>query len=289
MTTIGDLLPAFLLELEHSNRSAHTQRAYRTDLKALADFYSGPISDLNTEILRQFFAQHLGLEPATRARKQAAVASFLKWAYQRELIPANPMGRVERVSLNPPTPRGVKRAEIERVLKLIPSDQFRDRLLFRLLLETGLRISEALGLYIEDLDLTLDNERLTVIGKGGRQRTVLLEDPHLVKLLRRYLKLTGYQHGPLFRATKNGRGGSLRYQSVQERWQHYCQQAGVICTLHQLRHTHATELINGGVSLNTIRKRLGHQHLQTTLRYAEQSDDSMDIEIRAWRRTQHPD
>jgi integrase len=54
--------------------------------------------------------------------------------------------------------------------------------------------------------------------------------------------------------------------------------------LHQLRHTHATELVNTGVSLATIRKRLGHRNLQTTLSYAEQSDAVADAELRAWRR-----
>ena len=57
---------------------------------------------------------------------------------------------------------------------------------------------------------------------------------------------------------------------MQERWAGYCARAGVCCTLHRLRHTHATELVKGGVSLATIRKRLGHKTLQTTLRYAKQ-------------------
>ena len=52
----------------------------------------------------------------------------------------------------------------------------------------------------------------------------------------------------------------------------------------KLRHTHATELVNDGVSLATIRKRLGHKNIQTTLRYAEQSDETADAELRAWRR-----
>ena len=60
--------------------------------------------------------------------------------------------------------------------------------------------------------------------------------------------------------------------------------AGVACTLHQLRHAHATELVNNGVSLTTSRKRLGHKNLQTTLRYAAQSDVTADEEMRAWRR-----
>ena len=79
-------------------------------------------------------------------------------------------------------------------------------------------------------------------------------------------------------------GGSLRYQSAHEHWVTYCAAAGVDATLHQLRHTHATELVNAGVSLATIRKRLGHRNLQTTLRSAEQSDAVADAELRAWRR-----
>jgi len=178
----------------------------------------------------------------------------------------------------------VGRDHIESILATIPEHRKRDRLLFRLLFETGLRIGEALGIHVEDVDLTPDDEHLNVVGKGGRRRTVLLDDPRVVQQLRTYLRQTGYRHGPLFRAEKNGRGGPLRYQSVQAQWAAYCQQAGVPCTLHQLRHTHATELVNAGVSLATIRKRLGHRNLQTTLRYAEQSDATADAELRAWRR-----
>ncbi len=128
-----------------------------------------------------------------------------------------------------------------------------------------------------------DDEHLRVVGKGGQRRTVLLDDPALVLQLRTYLKQTGYQHGALFRAEKNGHGGAVSYQAIHERWTQYCAQAGVPCTLHQLRHTHATELVNGGVSLATIRKRLGHKRIQTTLRYAEQSDVTADAEVWAWR------
>jgi len=65
---------------------------------------------------------------------------------------------------------------------------------------------------------------------------------------------------------------------------HHCAAAGVDASVHQLRHTHATELVNAGVSRATIRKRLGQLNLQTTLRYAEQSDAVADAELRTWRR-----
>jgi integrase len=181
-----------------------------SDLAQLCAFHQGPVQTITAEVLRKFF------------------------------------GKIERVKLDPPQPRGVERSQIERILTIIPASHLRDRLFFRLLAGTGLRVSEGLSLYVEDLDLSLDNEHLTVVGKGGKRRTVLLDDPRLLQQPRIYLKRMGYQHGPLFRAEKNGRGGPLRYQSMQERWDSYCSQAVVACTLHQLRHAHATELINGG-------------------------------------------
>src|SRR5713101_2204155 len=282
--SLQSLVTTFLADLAHANHSPHTCRAYATDLTQLCAFHQGPIQTITAEVLRAFFGRYAHLRPATRARKQAAVARFLTWAEQQELLTANPMRKIDRVKLDPPQPRGVERSHIERILKAIPAERQRDRLFFRLLAETGLRVSEGLSLYVEDIDLSLDNEHLTVVGKGGKRRTVLLDDPCLVQQLRAYLKRMGYKYGPLFRAEKNGRGGPLRYQSMQERWDHYCSKAGVACTLHQLRHSHATELINGGVSLPTIRKRLGHKNLQTTLRYAEQTDTTADAEVRTWRR-----
>jgi integrase/recombinase XerD len=187
---LEELVATFLTDLVHANRSPHTRHAYATDLAQLCAFYHGPVNAMTAEVLRSFFSSHLHLSPATRARKQAAVARFLNWAYQHELLATNPMLKIERVKLEPPQPRGMERDQIECILKTIPADNQRDRLFFRLLLETGLRASSALSLYVEDIDLSLDNEHLTVVGKGYKRRTILLDDPHLVQQLRAYLKRT---------------------------------------------------------------------------------------------------
>src|SRR6266545_269280 len=84
----------------------------------------------------------------------------------------NPMTKLDRVRLPDPRPRGVPRATVELVLAQVPRAQRRDRLLFRLVYETGLRIGEALATHVDDLDLTPDDERLSVLGKGGRRRTL---------------------------------------------------------------------------------------------------------------------
>jgi len=114
---------------------------------------------------------------------------------------------------------------------------------------------------------------------------VLLEDPTLLRLLRRYQRETGFRHGPLFRAERGLATTPLRYQSAQARFASYATTAGVTGSLHDLRHAHAQALVNGGVSLANIRKRLGHANINTTLRYAEQADTVADAELRQWSRT----
>ena len=283
-TSLPESIALFLNDLRQAERSPHTLRAYATELRHLSACHDGSVSTISVDTVRAALARREGRSPASRARTVAALNSFLIWAVRQERLEANPLVKLERVQVPEPKPRGVKREQIEAVLAQIPRANLRDRLLFGLLAETGLRISEALQLHIEDLDLTVDDEHLHVLGKGGQRRTVLLDDPKLVRALRRYLKEMPSRHGPLFRALKNGDGQPLRYQTIQARWASYCAKAGVACSLHQLRHSHATALVQDGVSLATIRKRLGHKHIQTTLRYAEQSDAVADAELRARRR-----
>ena len=282
---LSDAVTLFLEDIRRAERSPHTVRAYTTELRHLVACHTGPVATISVDSVRAALARRDGRSPASRARTMAALNSFLTWALRHDLLVSNPLAKLDRVTVPEPKARGVKRDQIDAVLNVIPRDHLRDRLLFRLLAETGLRISEALQLDVDDLDLTPDDEHLHVLGKRGQRRTVLLDDPKLATLLRRYLKETQARHGPLFRAMKNGDGQPLRYQTIQARWASYCAKAGVECSLHQLRHSHATSLVQDGVSLATIRKRLGHKHIQTTLRYAEQSDSAADAELRQRRRT----
>ena len=119
--SLESLVAIFLADLAHANHSPHTCRAYATDLAQLCAFHQGPVQTITAEVLRTFFGIHARLRPASRARKQAAVARFLTWAEQHELLDSNPMRKIDRVKLDPPQPRGVARDQIERILKVIPS------------------------------------------------------------------------------------------------------------------------------------------------------------------------
>jgi site-specific recombinase XerD len=120
--------------------------------------------------------------------------------------------------------------------------------------------------------------------QGGSIHTVLLDDRGYVTLLKLYLARAGYSAGPLFRASINGRGGPLSYDAAHHRWQTYCAAARVEIDIHRLRHAHASELINAGVSIEAVRRRLGHASTETTQLYALLDDKVADAEIRAARR-----
>jgi integrase/recombinase XerD len=281
---LADPVRDFLGDLRAARRSPHTVRGYRSDLAEFAGHHAGDAAQIDVTVLRAYFTALEYQAASTQARKQASLAAFLRWCHRHGLIDANPMDLLDRTQVPEPPPRGVDPARVEKVLAAIGKRNLRDRVLFTLIARTGARASEALGIHVEDLTLTADDEHVTVHGKGGRSRTILLDDPALVALLRRYLRATDYAHGPLFRAAKNHIGGPLRYASAQELWAKYNRLADEDIGLHQLRHTHATELVNGRVSLQTIRKRLGHRKIHTSLRYSEHSDRAADDELRRWRR-----
>lgn len=275
----------FLADQEFAGKAAHTIRAYRGDLVQLAAHTDRDVTGVDAAVLRSWSASIAELQQSTRARKQAAVAAFLRWAVRHELIEVNPMDRFDRVAVPEGIPRPVDPKRIDRVIAVIPKPKLRDRLLFEFLKALGCRVSEALGVYIEDLDLTPGNEHVLVHGKGGRIRILLLDDQKLVNLLRRFLRETGWTHGPLFRAERNWTGRPLTYSTAQEIWTRHRVLAGEPeLELHQLRHTHATELNRDGVSARTIQKRLGHRKLQTTMVYVDHSDELADAELRARQR-----
>lgn len=138
-------------------------------------------------------------------------------------------------------------------------------------------------MYVEDLDLRPDDEHARLRGKGRNVRTILLDDRGYVALLKLYLARAQYTSGPLFRASVNGRNRPQSY-AAESRWQMYCTAAKADISIHQLRHSHGTEVINAQVSIEAVRRRLGHFSAAVTEVYAELADKATHPEIRAARR-----
>lgn len=274
----GPLLPlidAFLADLAHQRRSPHTQRAYAADLARFASFHAGPVEEVSPDMLQAFFDTLTARKPATRARAQAALASFLAWAQRHALIATTPMAHVARVRHATRVQRGYDHETIQAVLDAIPVTQRRDHLLFRLLAATGLRVDDVLALSIEDIVLAADQASLRVPGPGQQWRTIRLDEPDLLQEVRSYLTHLDATRGLLFQALKNGGAGPLRYQVVQARWQRYCAHAGISCMLHQLRHAHASVATPVGMSTAPQDRRLERTSLPPRRRAAVPSSASV--------------
>jgi site-specific recombinase XerD len=138
-TPIAATVAEFLTDLTRAGKSANTVRTYRNDL---ARFFTGPIDQITAGVLRQYLASVADKAPATRARREAALASLLAWAYRAEIITADLMTRLDRTRPPLSPARPVPTEHIEAVLRAIPQTRDRDRLLFRLLHTTGMRIGE---------------------------------------------------------------------------------------------------------------------------------------------------
>jgi integrase/recombinase XerD len=210
----------FLTDLANANKPRNTIRAYPGDLIPFAACHDGEIGELTAAPVRAFLGGIAGQAPSTRKRKRAAVASFCKWAVRHELLDASPMDRIAAIEVPRTLPRPAAAADVAAVLdaicsrrprKGVPVDVLRDRVLFATAYVCGTRASEVCGMYVEDLDLRVDDAHARIHGKGGTVRTVLLDDRGCVALLRLYLARSGYTSGPLFCASVNGRGGPLSY------------------------------------------------------------------------------
>jgi len=304
MQPLDALIDAFLEATRHTLRP-NTRRAYRYDLALFARSLPALDSaDLTIDYLRAFLAATADRAPATLARRRAALRSCFAWAYRNDLISADPTGKLDKITLPQRDPRPLDAAVVEALLAAIPTAHARDRLLFTLLYETGMRVGEALAVQVDDVHLNdLDGGYIRVVGKGDRERIIpLIDAPRSLRLLRPLVKPTTPRVtplGPLFHGavSKGGRmGESLDYTTVLYHFERYLTAArrarpeafveSAPITIHRLRHTYATERLRSGVSLAAVRKLMGHQNLQTTLRYAETDLDSVKRELVAARRRQ---
>lgn len=229
------------------------------------------------------FLNHLGekdYSAATMARKIATLRSFYKWANRRGLCATNPMTAIRTPRQAKRLPKAIGVEQIEKLLST-PSDRdvlgLRDRAMLETLYSTGIRVSELVGLNVEDLDDA--GEALRVRGKGKKERMVPLGS-HALAAVRRYVQMVqgdprcaswwakddSGKGKPLF---CNKHGKRLSSRSVRRKLDKYLISAGLDPDIspHTLRHSFATHLLENGADLRSVQELLGHQSLSTTQIY----------------------
>ncbi|MEU2611802.1 tyrosine-type recombinase/integrase [Micromonospora sp. NPDC007271] len=285
------------------NRSAHTVRAYVTDLVALLDHAvrmgCAELSELDLTVLRSWLAKQrtMGAARTSLARRAAAARTFSAWAHRAGLLDADvaaPLAsprahrdlptvlRADQAAAlmdasHPALSHGAEDAEAAVLL--------RDRVLLELLYGTGVRISEACGLDVTDVDHP--RRVVRVLGKGRRERSVPYGVP-----AQRALDAWLSRGRPLLAGPGAGaalllgaRGGRLNPTTARRIVAGYSEAAGLPRTTpHGLRHSAATHLLEGGADLRAVQELLGHSSLASTQIYTHVSMER----LRAAYRQAHP-
>jgi integrase/recombinase XerC len=274
---VSEAIAAYLDHLvAQQGASLHTHRAYQTDLahwgESLRESGIQDLEQLSRALKPKTLRSYLsGLydshERSSICRRLSAIRSFLKFLRAQ--------GWIEKdIGILVPSPKAKrslpKFLKVEEVLELIhapaPDTHLgrRDRALFELMYGSGLRVGEAVGLCIGDLDLK--NGWVKVLGKGSRERTVPFGPPAR-EAIELYLsdRQVGFDQ-PLF---CNFRGTRLTARSVARILAKHLVRIAASRSLspHGLRHSFATHLLAAGADIRTIQELLGHARLSTTQRY----------------------
>ena len=294
--------------------SAHTVRAYRTDLNQLAGFAAGrgatASADLSLELLREWLwvATQAGLARATLARRSASARSFTAWLSLRHDDNTDPAARLRSPKPGRTLPRVITQTQMTGLLDLLAARArggealaARDRAIVELLYASALRVSELVGLDLPDLDL----DRLTVLvtGKGAKERVV----PFGVPAQHALVDYLGQARATLASGTSGTSGtgtskstvqdGTVQDGTVQDGTALFLGRQGqrlgvrgvyrLVASLldaipgtgpagpHALRHTAATHLLDGGADLRAVQELLGHVSLGTTQVYTHVSAERL--------------
>ena len=264
--------------------SRHTVRAYASDIDALLAHAASrgvtDISDMRLLELRGWLAdqERRGLSRSTMARRAASARVFTEWAHHRGLIDSDVGSRLASPKLARRLPPVLSADQAREMLQIAAeacdsAKGMRDAAILEVLYATGVRVSELVGLDIDDVDHS--RRTLRVLGKGGRDRVVPFGTP-AADAMRRWLSdgrpslVTSATGAAMF---VGSRGGRIDPRAVREM---------VHCAVghvpgapdigpHGLRHTAATHVLEGGADLRAVQEILGHASLATTQIYTHVS------------------
>lgn len=267
--------------------SAHTIKAYSSDLRELSTFLSEQrmtlAENISLEDLRQWLyrSAQSGLSKTTLARRTASARSFTAWMRRQGITEGDAGARLKTPKTDQSLPRVLSEPQLQQVFDTLilhaaegEPVALRDLALIELLYASGIRVSELVGLSLGDVDL--DRRTVRVLGKGAKERVVPFGAPAATALsdyLVRARPVLVEGKLPQSSFFVGARGGLLNSRSVY----------GLVASLleplggsgpagpHALRHTAATHLLDGGADLRIVQEMLGHASMGTTQIYTHVS------------------
>lgn len=257
--------------------SANSLAAYRSDMRHFASWLAAERETLMTAQRGQLLTYlaslvEQGIKPRTSARRLSSLRQFYQFALREHWLEQDPSALIEAPRLGRPLPKSLTEADVEALLQApdtVEAEGMRDRCMLELLYATGVRVSELVGLAVDQVSLTQGLIRVT--GKGGKERLIPVGD-EAQSWIRRFVVgareelLAGRQCDALF---PTRRGSGMTRQAFWYRIKRHAQTAGITTVLspHTLRHAFATHLVNHGADLRVVQLLLGHSSLSTTQIY----------------------
>ena len=282
------LLQRYLSDLAGGrNLSRFTLRNYGSDLRHYFDWLEGEDLELAGGVRSRFRTyiasmQNAGASQGSVTRRVSTVKSFYRWLRLVGVMQGDPLALVSGPKQAKRLPHVLTLEDIEALIGAAsgvrPEDR-RDRALLEIMYASGLRVSEAHGLDVEDLDL--DHRALRVRGKGNKERIVVIGEPARLAV-ERYLaegwsELSARTPGGNPTASTlerracfiNRFGGRLSQRAIQILVRKYALKAGIDARVHPhlLRHSFATHLLDNGAELRVVQELLGHSNANTTQIY----------------------
>lgn len=270
--------------------SPHTLLSYQTDLRQFAEYLQTEYelaepAQADHTLIRSWVVSLMQqeLDPRTVNRKIACLRSYYKFLLQTGAATRNPMLRIKSPKVAKKLPDFVPEDSLNGLLNSFEfPDTFagaRDQLVLELLYGTGIRLSELIGIRLDDVSLPSHTVRVT--GKGNKQRIVPL-NPTLLAVLNKYLAQKQQEFGTTDNAQRallvTDKGDPLYEKLVYRTVKHYLSQITTASSQqhpHVLRHSFATHLLGKGADLNAIKELLGHANLAATQVYTHLSIDKL--------------
>ena len=262
--------------------SENTLAAYRSDLEKFCQFLKDKdLLAVRSDDIEAYLAYRvdLGLKSRSTARSISALKRFYQYFVREKAIADSPMVNIAQPKAGQSLPKTLSEAEVEALLAAPDIDDpmgLRDKAMLELLYATGLRVTELVGLRMEQINLR--QAVVFVKGKGNKERLVPLGEEAMY-WLEQFLKVGRSQmikHATDF-VFPSKRGIGMTRQTFWHRIKHYAILASVESPLspHTLRHAFATHLLNHGADLRVVQMMLGHSDLSTTQIYTHVANERL--------------
>jgi integrase/recombinase XerD len=240
-------------------------------LKSLGRTY---IEEVTRDDLGSFveYEQDRGLKPNTVSTRLRSLYALLGYLVEREVVHPDVVRKKMYIKVPDALPRAIDPEDVGQLLSVIKKT--RDWAMILILLRTGMRIGELLDTRVSDINLRENRIEVYEASKNRVGRVVYLSDDARCAL-KVWLKKGDPQKEHLFYGP--GRSKTLSYEASRMMFRRYIEKAGLThkgYTLHCLRHTFASELLNAGMRLECVQQLLGHSSIEMTRRYARLTDNT---------------